>query len=117
MIGSMLTGIMEKNHILHLKISRISNHIIQLFDDSEDVIFTGWLYKLNTTGFNKINSSEYGRGIDFKQIFVEYIGNTCYFPTSGNCFIKRINNVTGKDYKEDSLNLNWTKTIKCHDLC
>ena len=43
--------------------------------DSEDVIFTGWLYKLNTPEFKKIDRSQYARGTDFKQDIVEYIGN------------------------------------------
>ena len=42
--------------------------------------------------------SQYGRGTDFKQDIVEYIGNNCYIPTSGNSFIKCINYFTGKDY-------------------
>ena len=52
--------------------------------DSDDVIFTGWLYKLNTLEFKKANRSPYGRGTDFKQDIVEYIGNNCYIPTSKN---------------------------------
>ena len=71
--------------------------------DSEDVIFTGWLYKLNTPEFKKVNRSQYGRGTDFKQDIVEYIGNNCYIPTSGNCFIKCINYFTKKDYTEEFL--------------
>ena len=42
--------------------------------DSEDVIFTGWMYKLNTLEFKKVNRSQYARGTDFKQDVVEYIG-------------------------------------------
>ena len=68
--------------------------------DSEDVIFTGWLYKLNTPEFKKVNRSKYGRGTDFKQDIVEYIGIHCYIPTGGNCFIKCIYYFTKKDYTE-----------------
>ena len=56
--------------------------------DSEDVIFTGWLYKSNTPEFNKVNRSQYGKGTNFKQDIVEFIGNNCYIPISGKCFIK-----------------------------
>ena len=28
--------------------------------DSDDVIFTGWLYKLNTLEFKKVDRSQYG---------------------------------------------------------
>ena len=71
--------------------------------DSEDVIFTGWLYKLNTPEFKNVNGSQYGRGTDFKQDIVEYIGNNCYIPTSGNCFIKCISYFTKKDYTQEFL--------------
>ena len=43
--------------------------------NSDDVIFTGWLYKLNTPEFTEVNRSQYGRGTDFKQEIVEYLGN------------------------------------------
>ena len=71
--------------------------------DSEDVIFTGWLYKLITPEFKKVNRSQYGRGTDFKQDIVEHIGNNCYIPTSGKCFINCINYFTKKDYTEEFL--------------
>ena len=61
------------------------------------------MYKLNTSEFKKVNRSQYGRGTDFKQDIVEYIGNKCYIPTSGNCFIKCINYFTKKDYREEFL--------------
>ena len=31
------------------------------------------------------------------------IVNICYIPTSGNCFIKYINHLTGKDYMNEFL--------------
>ena len=43
--------------------------------------------KLTKSQFIRINRTQYGRGTDFKQDIVEYIGNNCYIPTSGNCFI------------------------------
>ena len=61
------------------------------------------MYKLNTPEFQKVNRSQYGRGTDFKQDIVEYIGNNCYIPTSGNCFIKFIIYFIKKDYTEDFL--------------
>ena len=35
--------------------------------DSEDSIFNGYIYKLNTPQFNKVNRSQYGNGCDFIQ--------------------------------------------------
>ena len=64
--------------------------------DSEDVTFTGYVYKLNTPQFNGVNRSQNGKGTDFKQNYVEYIGNNRYIPTSGNCFKKCINYFTKK---------------------
>ena len=51
----------------------------------------------------KTNRSQYGKGTYFKQDIVEYIGNNCYIPTSGNCFIKCINYFNKKDYLEEFL--------------
>ena len=58
--------------------------------DSEDVISTGYVYKLNTPQFNRVNRYQYGRGTNFRQDIVQYTGNNCYIPTSGNCSIKCI---------------------------
>ena len=49
-----------------------------------------------------MNRFLYGRGTYFKEDFVDYIGNNCYIPTSGQCFLKRINFLTGKYYTEKS---------------
>ena len=40
--------------------------------DSEDAIFNGYIYKLDTSQFNKINRSQYGNGCDFKHEIIEY---------------------------------------------
>ena len=67
--------------------------------DSEDAIFNGYIYKLDTPQFNKVNRSQYGNGCNFDKIIVEYRGNNCYIPTKGYCFVKCINFLTGQDYK------------------
>ena len=64
--------------------------------DSEDVTFTGYVYKINTTQFNVVRRSAYGRGTKYMQKIVEYHGQNCYIPTSGMCFIKCINYLTKK---------------------
>ena len=56
--------------------------------DTEDVTSTGYVDKINTPQFNKVNRSQYGKGTDLKQDIVEYIGKKCYNPTSGNFVIK-----------------------------
>ena len=107
LIGSMLLGeIEQKTNIRFENVDDFESYINAIDNsgyDSEDVIFTGWLYKLNTPEYKKVNRSQYGKGTDFKQDIVEYIGNNCYIPTSGNCFIKCINYFTKKDYTEEFL--------------
>ena len=71
--------------------------------DAEDVIFNGYIYKLNTPQFNKVNRSQYGTGCDFKHEIIEYRGNNCLIPTKGYCFIKCVNFLTGEDYKQQNL--------------
>ena len=39
--------------------------------DSEDAIFNGYIYKINTPQFNKVNRSQYGNGCSFDRIFIE----------------------------------------------
>ena len=107
LIGSMLVGEVEQKTKIRFKNVDDFESYINAIDnsgyDSEDVIITGWFYKKNTPEFKKINRSQYGRGTDFKQDIVEYIGNNCYIPTSGNCFIKCITSFTKKDYTEEFL--------------
>ena len=81
LIGSMLVGeIEQKTNIRFKNVDDFENYINAIDNsgyDSEDVIFIGWLYKLNTPEFKKVNRSQYGRGTDFKQDIVDYIGNNC----------------------------------------
>ena len=71
--------------------------------DSEDALFNGYIYKLDTPQFNKVNRSQYGNGCNFDKLIVEYRGNNCFIPTKGYCFVKCINYLTGQDYKEQYL--------------
>ena len=70
--------------------------------DSEDAIFNGYIYKLDTPQFKKVNRCQYGNGCDFKHEFIEYRGN-CFIPIKGYCFVKYINSLTGEVYKEQYL--------------
>ena len=51
--------------------------------DAEDAIFNGYIYKLNTPQFNKVNRSQYGNGCSFDKLIIEYLGNNCFIPTKG----------------------------------
>ena len=71
--------------------------------DSEDVTFTGFVYKLITPQFNVVKRSAYAKGTNYMQEIVEYHRKNCYIPTSGHCFKKCINYFTKKDYTEEFL--------------
>ena len=71
--------------------------------DSDDSIFNGYIYKIDTPHFNKVNRSQYGNGCDFKHEIIEYRGNNCFIPTKGYCFIKCVNFLIGQDYKQQYL--------------
>ena len=85
LFGSMLIGEIEQKTNMRFKIVYAFETSFNARDnggyDSEDVNFTGWLYKLNTPEFNKGSSFHYGRGTDFTPDYVEYVGNNCYIPT------------------------------------
>ena len=71
--------------------------------DSDDSIFNGYIYKIDTPQFIKVNRSQYGNGCSFGKINIEYRGNNCFIPTKGYCFIKCINFITGEEYKQQYL--------------
>ena len=71
--------------------------------DSDDSIFNGYIYKLDTPQFNKVNRSQYGNGCDFKHEIIEYRGKNCFIPSKGHCFVKCVNFLTGEDYKQQYL--------------
>ena len=56
--------------------------------DSEGAIFNGYICKLNTPQFNKVNKSHYGNGCGFKHDIIEYRCNICFIPTKGYSFVK-----------------------------
>ena len=68
--------------------------------NSENAIFNGYIYKIDTPQFNKVNRSQYGNGCDFKHEIIEYRGNNCFIPTKDYCFVRCINFLTGQDYKQ-----------------
>ena len=106
-----LNGLMNIEPIEHLtniifkKMDDFENYInaIDVDYDSEDVTFTGCIYKLNTPQFNAVKRSAYGKGTNYMQKIVEYHGQNCYIPTSGMCFVKCNNYFTEKVYTEEFL--------------
>ena len=68
--------------------------------DAEDSISNGYIYKIKTPQFNKVNRSQYGNRCDFKRENIEDRGNSCFIPTKGYCFVKCFNFTTGEYYKQ-----------------
>ena len=104
--GKMIIGPVEhKTNIRFKNMDDFENYIkaIDVDYDSEDVTFTGYVYKLNTPHFKVVKPSAYGRGTNYMQEIVEYHGQNCYIPSSGMCFIKCINRFTKKDYTNEFL--------------
>ena len=71
--------------------------------DSEDTFFNGYIYKINTPQFKKVNRSQYGNGCSFDKKIIEYRCNNCFIPTKGYWFVKCINYLTGQDHKQENL--------------
>ena len=106
LIGKMIIGPTE--HKTNIRFKNMDDferyiHAIDIDYDSEDVIFTGYVYKLDTPQFKIVKRSAYGKGTNHMQEIVEYQGRNCYIPTSGMCFVKCINYFTKKDYTEEFL--------------
>ena len=106
LIGKMIIGPIEhKTNIRFKNMDDFERYInaIDIDYDSEEVIFTGYVYKLDTPQFKTVKRSAYGKGTNHMQEIVEYHGRNCYIPTSGMCFIKCVNYFTKKDYTEEFL--------------
>ena len=86
MVGNLKVGDqIRQTHIRFRNINDYEAYInaIDLDYDSEDAFFNGYIYKINTPQFNKVNRSQYGNGCSFDKIIIEYLGNNCYIPTKG----------------------------------
>ena len=106
LIGKMIIGPVEHKTNITFKNMDDFERFINAIDidyDSEDVIFTGYVYTLDTPQFKFAKRSAYGKGTNYMQEIVEYHGQNCYIPSSGMCFIKCINYFTKKDYTEEFL--------------
>ena len=106
MVGTLSVGDHTKQtHIRFRKMIDFESYINKIDNgyDADDSIFNGYIYKVDTPQFKKVNRSQYGNGCSFDKIIIEYCGNNCFIPTKGYCFVKCINYLTGKDYKDKYL--------------
>ena len=58
------------------------NSIVEDYD-SEDAIFNGYNYKLDTPQFKEVNRSQNGDGCDFTHESIENRGTNCYITIKG----------------------------------
>ena len=98
MVGSLIIGDFTRN--THYTLGNIEyyetyNISIEQGYDSEDSVFNGHLYLLNTPEFKRVNRSQYGNGCDFTHEIMENRGRNCSIPTKRYCFIKCNNFLTG----------------------
>ena len=106
MVGTLIVGDqLRQTHIRFRKMIAFETYINSIDQDydSDDSIFNGYIYKINTPIFIKVKKSQYGNGCDFKHEIIKYRGNNCFIPTKGYCFVKCINFLTGQDYKDKYL--------------
>ena len=83
MVGNLKVGDqIRQTHIRFRNISDYEAYINAIDQDyvSEDAIFNGYIFKIKTPQFNKVNRSQYGNGCSFDEIFIEYQGNNCFKP-------------------------------------
>ena len=103
MVGSLKVGDqIRQTRSRFRNIAEYEAYIISIDQDydSEDAIFNGYLYKINTPPFDKVNRSQYGNSCDSKHEIIENRGYTCFMQTKGYCFVKCFINITGQDYKQ-----------------
>ena len=100
MVGNLKVGDqIRQTHVRFRNINDYEAYINSIDEgyDADDSIFNGYIYKIITPQFNKVNRSQYGNGCSFDKIIEEYQGNNGYIPTKGYCFVKCINYLTGQD--------------------
>ena len=113
--GKMIIGPIEhKTNIRFENMDDFERYInaIDVDYDSEDVTFTGYVYKLDTPQFKVVRRSAYGKGTNYMQEIVEYHGHNCCIPTSGMCFINCINYFTKKRLHRRIFNIHSIRTKK-----
>ena len=71
---------------------------------SEDVTFSGYVYKLYTPHFKVVKRSAYGRGTNYMQEIAEYHGQNCYIYRLLECVLSNVSIILlRKDHTEEFL--------------
>ena len=86
MVGSLIIGDQVRQTLFGLKNKDDYESYINSIDegyDSEDSVFNGYNYKINTPQFNLVNRPQCAKRCDFKHEIIEYRGNNCFIPSKG----------------------------------
>ena len=74
MVGNLKVGDqIRKTHIKFRNVNDYEAYINAIDEgyDAEDNVFNGYIYKLNTPQFSRVNRSQYGNGCDFKDEIIQ----------------------------------------------
>ena len=86
----MVIGPVEHKTIIRFrKLDNFESYIntIDIDYDSEDVTFTGYVFKQYRPQLNVVKRSAYSKSTNHNKKFVENHAQNCYLPTSGKGFI------------------------------
>ena len=78
MVGNLkVVDQVKQTHVRYRNMNAFESYINSIDEgyDADDSIFNGYIYKINTPQFKKVNRSQYGNGCDFKHEIIEYQGN------------------------------------------
>ena len=81
MVGSLVIGDqIRQTHIRFRNVADYESYIYAIDQnyETDDAIFNGYIHKINTSQFNKVNRCQYGNGFDFKYEIIEYQDNNCF---------------------------------------
>ena len=87
--GSMITGPVERKTTIRFKNGDYFDIYIKAKEIdyvSEDITFTGYLYKLITPQFKVVKRNGFSKGTNYMEEIVEYRGRNCSIPTFRVCF-------------------------------
>ena len=117
MVGSMVISDKNRKTLVWFRFFKDFEIYIDSFDEGYnpgDSIFTGYIYKLETPVISIVIRSRFGKRTDFKQDINKVIGGNCYIPTSQYCFMKWIDFLTGRNWKQQSLEITRNQQRRSH---
>ena len=98
-----INGISKKTNMRFRSVKDFESYIEKIDDhyDGDEVIFTGDSIEYDVPEFKPVKRSNYGKGTNYLADIEEFHGDKCFIPSGNNCFLKCINYLTSKDYKNE----------------